>query len=385
MYCHPAHENNAVLATSKIKDITKTEFFDWLEAKKIEKESILDSRDKQVELLESMALEIFILDKARAEGLDKSRRFMALKERTRESTLYKHFLTALADRLTYNEPAVRVSYIFLALNLYKNDSIDITRKTRLENHELAANMDKLASKAKNIIQKLDSGDGFEKLATEFSDDPNKKKGGDSGYILKGMMPAYFSEPAFSLKAGEYTKTPVMTPKGVYIIKLTAREDVTENNIDRIIEDKNQRESIKVFLIQKDRSEYLSRLMHADDVAFLYKKGETYNNTDTLFRVGAREYAAADVDKIVESRATPEDLEKIYINSVLPEKARFDIAEEYFKFLVWSRDAERLGIEKKPEYQKELREKGKQPAYERIPHCPGIKRGVHFRSGNSGGI
>jgi hypothetical protein len=349
-------QDNAILATSKLKNITKNDFLDWLGAKKIKKESILGSKDKQIALLESMALELFIMDKAEAEGIDRSGRYTALMEQTKESTLFSHFLAAITAQATYNEPTIRVSHIFLALNLYKTDPENKTRKIKLEHHEVMAGMAEMTSKAKDIIQKLDNGDSFKKLAKEFSSDSNKKSGGDLGYIVKGMMPAYFSEPAFNLKVGEYSKTPVMTPKGVYIIRLTDKANVTEKNIDRMIEDKKQRESIKAFLIQKFKSEYLSKLMNAEDVAFLYKKGETYSNTDTLFRVGSQEYTTVDVEKIIEKRATPEDLEKIYTNGILPERARVDIADEYFKFLVWNREAERLGIEKKPEYLKELREK-----------------------------
>ena len=90
--------------------------------------------------------------------------------------------------------------------------------------------------------------------------------------------------------------------------------------------------------------------------FLYEKGKTYNSTDTLFRVGAQEYTEADIEKIIEKKATSEEIEKIYADGALAEKARTGIVNEYFRYLVWSRDAERLDIEKKPEYLKELKEK-----------------------------
>ena len=348
--------DNPVLLTSKIKNITKNEFYDWLESKKVKKESIRDSRKKKIKLLESMALEAFIMDKTKAEGIEKSRRFLVLKEQNREETLYKYFIITLREQSTYNETAIRTSYIFLSLNLYKKDPKDHTKKIKLENREVADRTAELLSKAKKITQRLDSGEGFEKLVGEFSEDSNRNSGGDSGYIVKEMMPVYFSEPAFGLEVGEYTKTPVITPKGIYIIKLTDKVDITEKNIDRIIENESQRNRVKDFLTRQYISNYMAELMSADDVAFLYKKDETYNNTDVLFRVGAREYTAADLEKEVENRSTRNDVERLYKKSNMPEKMKFDIAKRIFSGLLYTREAVALGIEKNPDYLKELKEK-----------------------------
>jgi hypothetical protein len=168
-----------------------------------------------------------------------------------------------------------------------------------------------------------------------------------------MMPAYFSEPAFSLKEGEYTKTPVKTPKGVYVIKVEDKVDLTEENIDKIIKDQSQRERIAARLARKFQSDYIEKLMNAEDLEFLYIKGRSYNNTDVIFRIGEKEYTIADVDKNIENRVTQEEKEKIYKNGIVPDKIKNDFAKNMFQYLVWSRDALRLGVDKKPEYLKEL--------------------------------
>ena len=260
-------KDDPLLVTSNLKNITRNEFYNWLEAKKIEKGTILDSKEKQKLLLESMALEYFILDRAKAEGIDKTRRFSALKVRIRESTRYKYYIVALTDQATFNEPAIRVSYIFLPLSLYGTDPNDETKKIKLDSHEVMAETANLMSKAKKIIQSLHDGGSFESLALEFSEDSNKTHGGDAGFIVDGMMSAELFKPVFALKVGEYTKTPIMTPKGIYVLKLTDRTELTEKNIDRIVEDKNQRNRLKVFLLQKYKREYLSKLMDAEDVVF----------------------------------------------------------------------------------------------------------------------
>lgn len=342
-----------ILATSKIKNITRIEFYNWLYTKKIPKDSILDSQDRQRDILTDMALQIFVLEKAKAEGFDKSKNIMLMNERARVLTLNNFFLNDITDRTTYNVPAIRVSYISLPLIFYKNDPDDKTKKIKLKDSEVTEKLNELTSRAKDIVKKLDAGDSFEKLASEFSDNSTKKSNGDIGYIIKDIMPDYFSEPAFRLKKGEYTKTPVTTPKGVYIIKVTDRVDLTEKNIETKIEDRKQRDRIKSRLLNKFKADYISRLMNADDVEFYYKKGQVYNDNDVIFKVGTRKYTMADLYESIEKRANQEEHNKIFKDGVIPDNEKFELAHAFFSYAIWSREALGLGIDKKPEYLKAL--------------------------------
>src|SRR4030043_2144949 len=73
---------NEIIASSKIKNITRNDFYTWLNSKKIEKKTILDildNKNKQKRLLESMAFELFLIDKAELEGFSKSKKLLVLK------------------------------------------------------------------------------------------------------------------------------------------------------------------------------------------------------------------------------------------------------------------------------------------------------------------
>ena len=348
-------QDEVVLANSKIGDITRNDFYTWLEAKKINKESVLGEKKRQIQLLKSMGLERFILDKTGKEGFDKSRDILILKERIRESVLNKYFIKTLTEMTTYREPVVRVSYILLSMDLFKPDPDNKGKRKRLEPQEVALKNGELLAKAKEIIKKLDAGEGFEKLAAIYSDDSTKKNDGDFGYMFKDMMPTYFSEAAFKLDKGEYTKTPVMTPKGIYIIKVTDKAVLTEKNIDKIIEDKEQCDRIKSLLVLRYKNDYIAALEKADDVELLKKK-EKINNTDSLFRVGSKEYIAADIEKLIESRLTQEELDKINKDIIFSDKSKMRFAESYYKFLLRSRAAKRLGVDTRSDYLKELKER-----------------------------
>lgn len=69
------------------------------------------------------------------------------------------------------------------------------------------------AKAKEIIKKLQSGEDFDKLAKENSLD----QAVDLGYFTKEMMVPEFSQVAFSLNKGQYSKTPVKTEFGYHVI------------------------------------------------------------------------------------------------------------------------------------------------------------------------
>jgi len=100
---------------------------------------------------------------------------------------------------------------------------------------------KAAAKAKieQAMKRLKTGDNFENLAKEVSeDDSSKDKGGDLGYFYKGQAPQAFEDAAFALDKNEISDI-VETDSGYHIIKLTDKKDARtisyEEAKDEIIE------------------------------------------------------------------------------------------------------------------------------------------------------
>ncbi len=73
--------------------------------------------------------------------------------------------------------------------------------------------------AKAVIKKLEEGANFEELAKSESTGPSATQGGDLGYFIQGQMVPAFSDAAFAMEAGDYTKTPVQTDFGFHVIKV----------------------------------------------------------------------------------------------------------------------------------------------------------------------
>lgn len=116
---------------------------------------------------------------------------------------------------------IEASHILITVDA-KDDATE-EEKTKAE--------EKAKNEAEQIIEKLNKGEDFNKLAKTYSkDDSNKDKGGALGKFNKGDMEKSFETAAYDLKVDEYTKEPIKTSYGYHIIKKTKEyeKDKLEN-------------------------------------------------------------------------------------------------------------------------------------------------------------
>lgn len=76
---------------------------------------------------------------------------------------------------------------------------------------------KTEQEAKSLLDQLNHGASFSKLAMEKSLCPSKRKGGDLGIFGRGQMVREFEQVAFNLQKGQISQ-PVKTKFGWHIIK-----------------------------------------------------------------------------------------------------------------------------------------------------------------------
>lgn len=76
--------------------------------------------------------------------------------------------------------------------------------------------------AKNLLARLEAGEDFSQLArTESQDEETREKGGDLGWLPRGLQPELEAE-AFNLELGKLSQ-PIPTSRGFYLIKVVSKE------------------------------------------------------------------------------------------------------------------------------------------------------------------
>ena len=99
----------------------------------------------------------------------------------------------------------------------------------------------IEARGREIWRRIKGGESFAKLASEYSEGPGRRFGGDLGYISVGSALEEVEEAAALLKTGEVSR-PFWSRAGLHIIKLEDR--VEAGGIERV------REKIKEKLFKK---------------------------------------------------------------------------------------------------------------------------------------
>ena len=117
------------------------------------------------------------------------------------------------------------------------------------------------TKINEIYSKLKSGEKFEEMAMQFSDDkPSAKKGGELPWFGTNKMPVEFEEAAFALQnKGDYS-SPVKTQYGWHIIKLIDKKglasfDEMKNELKLKVTKDSRSQVGRTSLISKLKTEY----------------------------------------------------------------------------------------------------------------------------------
>ena len=79
-------------------------------------------------------------------------------------------------------------------------------------------LDKATKRAESILERVKSGENFEKVAIETSDGQQALEGGDLGWRKSGKLPSLFSNAVHQLKKGQLSDV-IRSPSGFHIIRI----------------------------------------------------------------------------------------------------------------------------------------------------------------------
>lgn len=186
---------------------------------------------------------------AKKQGIDQTQQYKTALKAARERILAALYLFDHKRPITEEE--LKKTYAELKKTISRQSEIKVR-------HILV----KTKSEAQAIITALNNGADFITLAQQKSIGPSAKQGGDLGYIVPGMMVKPFSDAAFALKVGAYTKKPVKTQFGWHVIKVEDKRKRTIGSYDSIKKQLRER-------IEKRRLNALTKNVLNDSTIIYY--------------------------------------------------------------------------------------------------------------------
>ncbi len=135
--------------------------------------------------------------------------------------------------------------------------------------ETSAQNNLAKQRAESILQRVNKGEDFAKLAKEYSMDTSASRGGDIGFNSKESLSPEFGEAAFSLPVGGAKI--VKSEYGYHIIKVTDKRDEGLSTLEEV------REQLRAFLVnqksQIEQTKLINQLREKANIEILIPAGQ----------------------------------------------------------------------------------------------------------------
>jgi peptidyl-prolyl cis-trans isomerase C len=201
--------SSQALAIINGKEITASEFdLRWSQIPDYARKTFAGPTGRK-KFLEDLINHELLLQEAKNRGFDRDRAFLERVERFKERSLLERL------RIEEVDAQVRVTMEEMKAYYAANPANFTASGEFRASHILVKTQEEAFDLKKRLVQ----GEDFAALARKVSLDLSTRyKGGDLGFIKKGLMMPQFEKVLLALKVGE-TSLPVATPFGNHIIKL----------------------------------------------------------------------------------------------------------------------------------------------------------------------
>jgi peptidyl-prolyl cis-trans isomerase C len=201
--------SSQALAIINGKEITASEFdLRWSQIPDYARKTFAGPTGRK-KFLEELINHELLLQEAKNRGFDRDRAFLERVERFKERSLLERL------RIEEVDAQVRVTMEEMKAYYAANPANFTASGEFRASHILV----KTQEEAFDLKKRLGQGEDFAALARKVSLDLSTRyRGGDLGFIKKGLMMPQFEKVLLALKVGE-TSLPVATPFGNHIIKL----------------------------------------------------------------------------------------------------------------------------------------------------------------------
>jgi len=202
-----ANLDENVLVTVNGEPITKTMYGIYFQDRMRATPNAKNTPEMQMNVLNELTNVMLVAQDAKEKKLDQREDVKAAVELLQLKLLTQ---TALQDYANTHKPSDE--------EIQKQYDAEYADKTTTE-YKARHILVKDEAEAKALIEQLDEGAEFAKLATEHSTGPTGKNGGDLGWFDGSQMVKPFADAVKELETGKYTKEPVKTQFGWHVILL----------------------------------------------------------------------------------------------------------------------------------------------------------------------
>jgi peptidyl-prolyl cis-trans isomerase C len=200
----------------------------------------LETKEGKKQFLDNLVTRELIIQKAEKSGLDKDASVTSKLEEIKK--------TLMMEALLKKEIEGKAAFTEKEAEEYYNSHKDEFKEG--EKVKISHIMVKTEKEASDILKKLEKKESFEKLAKKYSIGATASKGGEIGYIERGMVIPEFEEAAFKLKKTGDISPVIKAGAGFHIIKLLDRKDAEaqpfEKVKDKIVETQTKKRQKELF-------------------------------------------------------------------------------------------------------------------------------------------
>ena len=188
------------------------------------------SEEGKRKFLQDLINRELLLQEARKKGLDKDKEILANVEMFKKGLI----INALQEELCAGKDEVSDDEVKA---YYRENKEEFLLGERVRVRHI---MVKTLEEAKEIQKRLYRGEDFITLARQYSIWPTKQKGGDLGYIERGMVDKRFEQVAFALNRRGELSNIVKTEYGYHIIRLEDKKGPRQLTFSEAKEEIRQR-------------------------------------------------------------------------------------------------------------------------------------------------
>lgn len=230
---------STVLVEVNGKKITRATYDDYVKRRGLPKD--IDSNTQARMIIDELINRELIVQDAVKKEVDKSPRVKRELANMRMNILAGEMLKNASDSYKVTEKEIKKQYdgYIKTLNNKEYKASHILLKTKKD--------------ADAVINDLNKGKNFKKLAKAKSTGPSAPNGGDLGWFRPEQMVKPFSDAVAELKKGKYSKTPVKTDFGWHVI---LKEDMRTTDAPKY---QDLKEQIRMRLQNKGVEAYIGSL------------------------------------------------------------------------------------------------------------------------------